>query len=98
DFYDFIQIEDNRSAVMLGDVSGKGVAAALLAAMAQGALQAQFASNLPLAEVVSSLNKVLVQRSASNRFITLFCATLAPEGHFTYINAGHNLPILARTT
>ena len=88
---------DGRSAFALGDVSGKGVAAALLAAMAQGALQAQFTSNLPLTEVVTSLNKVLVQRSASNRFITLFCATLDPDGHFTYINAGHNPPILART-
>ncbi len=96
DFYDFISLRDDRLAFALGDVSGKGVAAALLAAMAQGALQAQFASNLPLAEVVSSLNKVLVQRSASNRFITLFCATLDPDGHFTYINAGHNPPILAR--
>jgi len=98
DFYDFISLKDNRSAFVLGDVSGKGMAAALLAAMAQGALQAQFTSNLPLNEVVSSLNKVLVQRSASNRFITLFCATLDPDGHFTYVNAGHNLPILARTT
>jgi serine phosphatase RsbU (regulator of sigma subunit) len=98
DFYDFISLKENRSAFALGDVSGKGMAAALLAAMAQGALQAQFTSNLPLAEVVSSLNKVLVQRSASNRFITLFCATLDPDGHFTYINAGHNLPILARAT
>ena len=96
DFYDFIPLQTNRSAFVLGDVSGKGVAAALLAAMAQGALQAQFTSNLPLAEVVTSLNKVLVQRSASNRFITLFCATLDPDGHFTYINAGHNPPILAR--
>ncbi|HEU0173080.1 MAG TPA: SpoIIE family protein phosphatase [Blastocatellia bacterium] len=96
DFYDFISLPDNRSAFALGDVSGKGVAAGLLAAMAQGALQAQFTSNMPLAEVVSSLNKVLVQRSASNRFITLFCATLDPDGHFTYINAGHNLPVLAR--
>lgn len=98
DFYDFIPLKENRSAFMLGDVSGKGMAAALLAAMAQGALQALFTSNLPLTEVVSSLNKVLVQRSASNRFITLFCATLAPDGQFTYINAGHNLPILARAT
>jgi serine phosphatase RsbU (regulator of sigma subunit) len=96
DFYDFISLRDNRSAFVLGDVSGKGVAAALLAAMAQGALQAQFTSNMPLAEVVTSLNKVLVQRSDSNRFITLFCATLDPDGHFTYINAGHNLPVLAR--
>ncbi|HEX5085666.1 MAG TPA: SpoIIE family protein phosphatase [Blastocatellia bacterium] len=97
DFYDFISLRDNRSAFALGDVSGKGVAAALLAAMAQGALQSQFTGNMPLAEVVSSLNKVLVQRSDSNRFITLFCATLDPDGHFTYINAGHNPPVLARS-
>jgi serine phosphatase RsbU (regulator of sigma subunit) len=96
DFYDFIPLKDNRFAFALGDVSGKGMAAALLAAMAQGALQAQFTSNLPLSEVVSILNKVLVQRSASNCFITLFCATLDPDGHLTYVNAGHNLPILAR--
>jgi serine phosphatase RsbU (regulator of sigma subunit) len=98
DFYDLIPLKDNRYAFALGDVSGKGVAAALLAAMAQGALQAQFVSNLPLTEVITSLNKALVQRSASNRFLTLFCAVLDADGHFTYINAGHNPPILARTT
>lgn len=97
DFYDLIPIKDDRFVFALGDVSGKGVAAALLAAMAQGALQVQFASNQPLTEVISSLNKMLVLRSASNRFITLFCAVLDREGHFTYINAGHNLPILVRT-
>ncbi|MGH9853643.1 MAG: PP2C family protein-serine/threonine phosphatase, partial [Blastocatellia bacterium] len=98
DFYELIPLKDGRSVFALGDVSGKGVAAALLAAMAQGALQAQFVSNLPLTDVITSLNKALVQRSASNRFITLFCAVLDADGHFTYINAGHNLPILARTT
>ncbi len=98
DFYDLLPLENNRYAFALGDVSGKGMAAALLAAMAQGALQAQFAANLPLTDVITSLNKVLVQRSASNRFLTLFCAVLDPDGHFTYINAGHNPPILVRTT
>jgi serine phosphatase RsbU (regulator of sigma subunit) len=98
DFYDLLPLENNRYAFALGDVSGKGMAAALLAAMAQGALQAQFAANLPLTDVIGSLNKVLVQRSASNRFLTLFCAVLDPDGHFTYINAGHNPPILVRTT
>ncbi len=98
DFYDLIPIKDGRFVFALGDVSGKGVAAALLAAMAQGAMQVQFANNLPLTDVITSLNKMLVQRSASNRFITLFCGVLDRDGHFTYINAGHNLPILARTT
>lgn len=98
DFYDLIPVKDERFVFALGDVSGKGVAAALLAAMAQGAMQVQFAGNLPLTEVITSLNKMLVQRSASNRFITLFCGVLDREGHFTYINAGHNLPILIRST
>jgi phosphoserine phosphatase RsbU/P len=98
DFYDLIPLKDGRWVIALGDVSGKGIAAALLAAMAQGVLQAQFASNLHLADVIATLNKVLVQRTASNSFITLFCAVLDPQGHFTYINAGHNLPILARTS
>ena len=98
DFYDLIPLKDGRFVFALGDVSGKGVAAALLAAMAQGALQVQFASNLPLTEVISSVNKVLALRSESNRFITLFCAVLDREGHLTYINAGHNLPILVRLT
>ncbi|MBO0719184.1 MAG: SpoIIE family protein phosphatase [Blastocatellia bacterium] len=96
DFYDLIPLKDGRSVFVLGDVSGKGIAAALLAAMAQGALQAQFAADLPLTSVINSLNTVLVQRSASNSFITLFCAVLDPDGHFSYINAGHNPPILVR--
>lgn len=98
DFYDLIPMKDGRFVFALGDVSGKGVAAALLAAMAQGALQVQFASNHSLTEVITSLNKVLALRSESNRFITLFCAVLDRDGHLTYINAGHNLPILTRTT
>jgi phosphoserine phosphatase RsbU/P len=98
DFYDLISLDDKTCVFSLGDVSGKGVAAALLAAMAQGALQAQFAAGIPLTRAITALNKALVQRSASNRFITLFCAVLDPQGEFTYVNAGHNLPILVRTS
>ncbi|MBP6820765.1 MAG: SpoIIE family protein phosphatase [Acidobacteria bacterium] len=98
DFYDLIPLKDNRFVFVLGDVSGKGVAAALLAAMAQGALQVQFAGNMPLTEVITSVNKMLALRSESNRFITLFSGVLDGEGHFTFINAGHNPPILARAT
>ncbi|MBK7601286.1 MAG: SpoIIE family protein phosphatase [Acidobacteria bacterium] len=54
-FYDVIPLKDGRIAFALGDVSGKGIAAALLAAMAQGALQSQFAGNLPLTDNISSL-------------------------------------------
>lgn len=97
DFYDLIQLHDDNAVFVLADVSGKGIAAALLAAMAQGALQVQFHGGQPLSGVISSLNRLLVQRSASNKFITMFCATLDPDGNFTFINAGHNPPILVRT-
>ena len=96
DFYDLLSLDDGRSVFSLGDVSGKGIAAALLASMAQGVMQAQFSGGLSLTEVITSLNRVIVQKSASNRFITLFCAVLDKEGNFNFVNAGHNPPILAR--
>ena len=97
DFYDLIACGDGSSVFVLGDVSGKGIPAALLAAMSQGALQAQFlGGSMSLDAIISSLNRVLVQKSASGRFLTLFCAVLHKDGTFNYINAGHNLPIVVR--
>lgn len=97
DFYDVIALDDGRTAFILGDVSGKGISAALLAAMAQGGTQAQFSTGLSIAEVITNLNRLIVKRSAANRFITLFCGILDREGNFSYVNAGHNPPILARS-
>lgn len=96
DFYDLQMLDDGRAVFALGDVSGKGIPAALLAAMSQGALQAQFASGESLDRIIQNLNRVLVQKSSSGRFLTLFCAVLDRQGRFVYVNAGHNLPILAR--
>jgi len=97
DFYDLLTLKDGTAVFTLGDVSGKGIAAALLASMAQGVMQAQLSSGFSLAKVVASLNRVVVQNSASNRFITLFCAALDRAGNFSFVNAGHNPPILVRT-
>ncbi len=96
DFYDLLAFNDSECVFALGDVSGKGIGAALMAAMSQGALQAQFASNLPLSDVIANLNRVLIQKSASGHFLTLFCAVLNSNGGFRFVNAGHNPPILAR--
>ncbi len=82
--------------MLLGDVSGKGISAALLASMAQGIIQALFDSQLSLSALLTSLNRVLVRKSDSNRFITLFCALIDPDGTFTFANAGHNPAILVR--
>lgn len=96
DFFDIIPLPDNRFAFALGDVSGKGIAAAILAGVAQGALQGLFTSGTELETVFSIINKVVTQRSASNSFVTLFCGVLDTDGTFSFINAGHNPPVLAR--
>lgn len=98
DFYDLLTLQDGKAVLTLGDVSGKGIAAALLAAVAQGVIEAQFLAGHSPAEVAAILNLVVVNRSDANRFITLFCAVLDHNGSFTWINAGHNPPVLARTS
>ena len=97
DFYDVITLDNGRAAFVLGDVSGKGISAALLAAMAQGGIQTQLITIRSLADAVTNLNRLVAQKSAANRFITLFCGMLDAAGNFSYVNAGHNPPILARS-
>jgi phosphoserine phosphatase RsbU/P len=96
DFYDVITLENDSVAFVLGDVSGKGISAALLAAVAQGGIQTQLRTGSSLADAVTNLNSVIAEKSAANKFITLFCGLMDKEGNFSYVNAGHNPPILAR--
>lgn len=98
DFFDMFPMDRDRVAFVLGDVSGKGIPAALLAAMAQGVLNAQIRSGQPLAAVVANLNQLLLAKPFSWRFITLFCGTLEREGRLVFVNAGHNPPMLLRRT
>ncbi len=96
DFYDLLTLQDGSVVLTLADVSGKGVSAALLASLAQGVIEAEFYGGHSPAEVVGTLNRLIVNRSGANRFITMFCAVLDGQGNFTWVNAGHNPPILAR--
>jgi serine phosphatase RsbU (regulator of sigma subunit) len=98
DFYDLLTLHDERVVVTIADVSGKGVSAALLASMAQGVIEAQFYGGQTPAEVASNLNRVIVNRSEANRFITMFSASLDTEGNLVWVNAGHNPPILVRAS
>lgn len=99
DYYDFIPIENNKMIVALGDVSGKGTAAALLMSSLHAAIHAQATSNRPLAEMITSVNQYLAENTPSNRFVTLFIAELDPAtGKLRYINAGHNPPLIGRST
>lgn len=97
DYYDFIRRDDGRMLVALGDVSGKGTAAALLMSSLHAAIHGQIAAHSPIDETVNRINEYLVKNTPTNRFVTLFIAELnAPTGEFNFINAGHNPPLLAR--
>ena len=94
DFYDFLTLPDGRVGVIIGDVSGKGVAAALVMANTQSVLRAVSQVSATPGELLSQVNEVLWTYIPPNMFVTCFCGILNPEsGRFTYANAGHNPPL-----
>ena len=96
DYYDFIARRDGRMVVALGDVSGKGTAAALLMSSLHAAVHAQVASHQTLVETIAAVNRYLADNTPANRFVTLFYAELDPAtGSLAFINAGHNPPLIA---
>ncbi|HRH42358.1 MAG TPA: SpoIIE family protein phosphatase [Pyrinomonadaceae bacterium] len=97
DYYDFIDRHDGKMFIALGDVSGKGTAAALLMSSLHAAIHAQVAAKSTLEETVTSVNKYLANNTPANRFVTLFIAELdVTNGTLRYINAGHNPPLIGR--
>jgi serine phosphatase RsbU (regulator of sigma subunit)/pSer/pThr/pTyr-binding forkhead associated (FHA) protein len=96
DYYDVIQLPDKRLALVIADVCGKGVSAALLSATIQGALEAGLQWSHGVASVANHLNLFLRQRTETNIFATLFCGLLAPDGRLEYVNAGHVPPFWLR--
>jgi phosphoserine phosphatase RsbU/P len=97
DYYDFIALPDGKMLIALGDVSGKGTAAALLMSCVHAAIHAQVASKAPLKEIIHNVNQYLVENTPSNKFITMFVAELDPKtGVLDFINAGHNPPLIGR--
>lgn len=97
DYYDFISLPGKKMLVALGDVSGKGTAAALLMSSLHAAIHAQVAAKTSLHELVKSVNLYLAENTPPNRFVTLFIAELDPaSGVLSYINAGHNPPLIGR--
>ena len=98
DYYDFLSLGPGRLGIVLADVSGKGISAALIMASLQAALRIQVLSNghgqTSTAEVVTRLNQHLYRSTASNRYATLFYAVYDVQTHrLEYTNAGHPAPI-----
>ena len=96
DYYDFIQLSEDEVAFCIADVSGKGVAAALLMANFQANLRALFSSTIRLTELIKKLNEKVMNSAKGEKFITLFIARYNKKSKvLQYINAGHNPPIIA---
>jgi sigma-B regulation protein RsbU (phosphoserine phosphatase) len=93
DYYDFIQIDDKNFAFCLGDVSGKGMSAAMLMSNIQATLRANILSGSNSTETIKNANTLLYQNTDSTKFVTLFLGIINIESNeIKYCNAGHNNP------
>jgi sigma-B regulation protein RsbU (phosphoserine phosphatase) len=106
DYYDFIALDrasdgtaqaSSRLGIAIGDVSGKGISAALLMASLRASLRGQTLTGFDLAHLVRNVNLLLYDSSDSNRYATFFFAQYDPATRqLTYVNAGHNAPVILR--
>ncbi|MBI1355692.1 MAG: SpoIIE family protein phosphatase [Acidobacteria bacterium] len=96
DYYDMVELSPERWGVVLADVSGKGIAAALLNSLLQGAFFAAAASETGLAANVGRINRYVCERSRNARFATVFCCVAERSGRMRWLNAGHCAGLLAR--
>ncbi|MFI5184038.1 MAG: PP2C family protein-serine/threonine phosphatase [Vicinamibacteria bacterium] len=97
DYFDLIDLGDGRTGLVVGDVAGKGMPAALLMALLQGSLRTLISAGLRGGEMMARLNDHLCANIPSNRLITLFYAEIdGRSGEMWYVNAGHNPPFMLR--
>lgn len=98
DYYDFLAYADGRVAIVLGDVSGKAMPAALLMTSLQARVRVLAEEPPDVAEMMTRLNRATAANLPSNRFISFFFSVLDPRtGELVYANAGHFPPLIARS-
>src|SRR5215469_8467514 len=98
DYYDFLALPDGGWAIAVGDVSGKGIGAALVMANLQGALRAQvLQGRSDIETLINNVNRLVWECSPEHFFASLFYAEYQPGSRLLrYVNAGHNPPVVAR--
>jgi len=97
DYFDFFPLPDGKVAVVLADVSGKGLPASLLMASLQARVQVLLEEADELPNLVSRLDRMMAKCCPGNRFVTMFLCVVDPaSGEIGYCNAGHNPPLLIR--
>ena len=95
DYYDYVLLPDGRFAVIVGDVAGKGVAAALLMARLSSDVRFSLASERDPAQAVRQINRSFLEHDWEDRFVTMIVAVVDPREHqLTIVNAGHMAPLL----
>jgi phosphoserine phosphatase RsbU/P len=93
DFFDAVNTEDGL-AIVLADVSGKGVSAALLASTLQGMIYSQLTARIPLTEIVAAANRFFTHKHIGEKYATLIVARIRRDGELEYVNCGHVPPLL----
>jgi phosphoserine phosphatase RsbU/P len=96
DCFDVIELGGGRYGFFVGDVSGKGISAALMATLLQGVFFTTAAMDIPICEIFSRVNRYLAERTVESRYATVFYGVLEPNGSFEYVNAGHVPPLIRR--
>ncbi|MCK9281658.1 MAG: PP2C family protein-serine/threonine phosphatase [Melioribacteraceae bacterium] len=98
DYFDFVKLNSNRLGIAIGDVSGKGVGAAIYMTLTKGILQAHAEENVSPRIVLSKVNRLLYKTIEKNSFVSMFYAILDYKEHtLLYSRAGHNPGILCST-
>src|ERR1700757_1489410 len=93
DFFDAVNTKEGL-AVVLADVSGKGVSAALLASTLQGMIYSHLSSGMPLLQVVSAVNRFFTDKLVGEKYATVLLVRLRRDGELEYVNCGHVPPLL----
>ena len=97
DFYDFFRIDDDHIALVIADVCGKGIPAALFMAVSRTIIHSKGMQGVSAAECLTESNRLLTNSSVNNMFVTVFYAIFNTKtGLVTYSNAGHNPPHIVR--
>lgn len=97
DYFDYFPLRDNRIALVIADVSGKGVPAALLMATFRAVLRNEVRRDRPIPVLINEVHATLVESMDSSRFVSAVYGMLdPPSGSFSYVNCGHNPPLLQR--
>jgi sigma-B regulation protein RsbU (phosphoserine phosphatase) len=95
DFYDFFMIDDQRLGFVIGDVSGKGISAAIFMAVSRTLIRATGLKGDSVSECMEYVNNLLCTESVSSMFVTVFYGILNTQtGEIDYVNAGHNPPYI----